>query len=183
MHGFLWRVSHDLGWLHRVESYIFMLWSISEVNFTPLALPEVWECAGPDIWFYNNDAVLFASVLRIGHGISHFIAISSQDPSRVIAFAGAVFCDWFQAWFVRIICEHFIYSSVSVFDFFSELVTCLVVPKNILAVVHPAFFKTHLSCGWHWDLGVSFFRLIWLNLERQLALFLSFCDSVATDWH
>ena len=71
MDGFFDRVGAD-GWrAHWEEGHILVFHTITHVQLTPLALPEVGNGAGPDGGLDHDDVVLFHSVLRVAHRVGH----------------------------------------------------------------------------------------------------------------
>ena len=170
------------GWrAHWEEGDILVFHTIAHVQLTPLALPEVGNGAGPDGGLYHDNVVLFVSVLRVAHRVRHRVAVGAQDPRRVVAFAAAIQRDWLKTGLVGVSCEECVYGSLSVLGLISDSVCRLVVSKDIPGVVDPALLLAHLGCGGHRDGLLGVLRLVWLNIERQLALLFTLGDLMAAD--
>ena len=120
MNLLLFRVLHDGRGLHWEVSDIFVLLTISHVELTPLALPEVRHSAGPDRRFDNNDAVLLETVVRVSHLVGHLVTVASKDPCRVVALAGAVLCDGLETTLIRVSSQEAIHFLVTVFSLFTN---------------------------------------------------------------
>ena len=181
--GFFDGVDAD-GWrAHWEEGHILVLHTISHVQLTPLALPEVGNGAGPDGGLDYDNVVLFHSVLRIAHRVGHCVTVGAQDPRGVVALAGTILSDWLKTKLVRIRAEDCIDGGFSVIDVFCDCMTSLVVLEDIPGVVDPALFLAHLSRGGHRNGLFGVLGLVWLNIEGQLAFLFTFGDFMAANWY
>jgi len=79
-------VGPDLGWEDRVESDIFMLEPISQVNAKRPPLSEESEGARPPQTFHHDDAEVQWGEYWVGLGVVGFIPAVPDDPSRELAF-------------------------------------------------------------------------------------------------
>lgn len=158
-----------------------MLHTVSHVELSPLALPEIAHSARPDIGLDHNHSVLLSSVQRIAHRISHLVAVSPQDPGRVVTLAHFVLSDGLEAGLIRVSGENTGDFSLTVLGLFVDLVASLVVAQNAFGVVEPVFLVSHLFGSGHRNRLLGVLGLVSLNVERKFALFFSFCDLVSAN--
>ena len=104
-----------------------MLVTITDVKLAPLALPEVREGTRPDGGLDDNNTVLFASVVGVGHGIGHLVAETAKDPSWIVTLASLVCCDGLETWLIRICADDAVNLGVAIFNLLSDRVACLIV--------------------------------------------------------
>jgi len=127
VNGFLFRIRHDHRRLNWVVGDILMLVTITDVKLAPLALPEVREGTRPDGGLDDNNTVLFASVVGVGHGIGHLVAETAKDPSWIVTLASLVCCDGLETWLIRICADDAVNLGVAIFNLLSDRVACLIV--------------------------------------------------------